>query len=349
MALTLALAVAGVIALAQGRAQSDGRRYRTETVLRGQVTGVLHLPATLIPTARIRVGTTEPARVQKVSVRVGDRVERGQVLARLESRHLRAAAIGAEASALAAQVGARQAQLKMAEIAYLLQKGHGAPADPEVASAALSAEIDLVNATAQLKRQAADWVIARDRLAGSVIRAPINGVIAERSIEDGETLPAGTPMFVIASDPTELELIAPVSEVDAARLRPGTVTFEVPAHPGRQFEADSDGAVEPAPASTGAPYRVRLHAHNPDGALASGMTARLELPARSAEGVPIVPAEAVAFSPAADSRATGQAVYVVAQGRPRRIAINTGVSDARRIEVREASLREDDEVIVGER
>jgi HlyD family secretion protein len=345
--LVLVVAAASTLVVSRAYPRSLANRYRTETVARGQVTGVLRVPGRLVPTAQIRVGATEPSRVANVAVRPGERVERGQVLATLDSRQLRAAELAAQATTLAAQVGARQAQVKMAEIAYLLQRERSASSDPEVAAAALQGEIDLVNATAMFKRQAAEWVIARDRLAAATVRAPLSGLIIERAVEPGDTVPPGAPMFVIASDPKELELTAPISEIDAARLRPGKVTFQVPAHPGRTFEAQSDGVPEPAPVASGAPYRVRLRARNDDGALAVGMSARLEIPAQSADRVVTVPAEAVSFAPAGES--SGGAVYVMSGPHPRRIAVTTGVADADRIELRDAPLADDARVIVGER
>jgi HlyD family secretion protein len=346
---TLALILAagcGALATSAYRAHAAAR-YHTETVERAQVTGVLRLPARVLSTTEIRVGSLQPAQVHSVEVRPGQRVERGQVLARLDTRRLRAAEIGAEASALAAQVGARQAQVRMAEVAYLMH--HASDQDPRLASLAMEAEIALVNATAEMKKQTAAWVIARAGLDGATLRSPIAGVVAERAVEAGETVAAGVPLFVIASDPSELQLQAGVSEVDAARLRPGKVTFEVPAHPGRRFEAETDGVIERAPVGSGLPYRLRLRASNGDGALAAGMSAQLVLPAMSASAALTVPARAVSWSPRSAAGEREPAVYLLEGDRPRRVVLTPGVSDGQRIEVRTSALSEGARVIVAER
>jgi HlyD family secretion protein len=335
-------------------APTTSHRYRTETVARGPVTGLLPLSARLQATAEVRVGPEHAGRVAVVAVHPGDHVRRGDVLARLDARQLRADAVGADAGALAAQVGARHAQLQMAQIVYLLRQNLGHPSTdetrgPELEGAALDAEANLANAAAQLHKQAAVRVATRANLAAAVLRAPIDGVVVSRAVEPDETVQAGAPLFVVASDPAEVQLVAAVGELDAGRLRPGPATFEVPAHPGRTFEALA-GPIEPTPASSGAPYRMRLFARNPGRLLAPGMTATVKLPASSSAQSLKVPMAALAFSPDGPAAEAGTAVYVLGPGsHPRRIAVDVGVTDGRTAEIRSPALPSGTAVIVGQR
>jgi HlyD family secretion protein len=351
------LAAAALTVALSGRQRAATARYRTETVSRGRVTGLLRLPAQVVPTAQVRVGAEHPGRVLSVGVRIGDRVHKGDVLARLDSRQLRAAVVGADAGLLAAQVGARQAQLRLAQVVYLLQqtlRGHASVDDEEkptevLESAALEAEANLANAAAELHRQAAAGVASRATLEAATLRTPIDGIVVSRNVEPDETVQAGDPLFVVAADPARVELLAPVGELDAPGLHAGRATFEVPAHPGRRFTT-TQAVLEPSTASAGSPYRLRLHAENAERTLQPGMTATVEVVGTSSVASLVVPASALAFSPGgAPPSEPGASVYVMGEGGPRRIPVQVGVTDGRNAEVRGALLQPGTEVIVGAR
>jgi HlyD family secretion protein len=356
-ALACAMAGLALTVAVRGRLAHPPVRYRTETVVMGQVTGLLPLAARIVPTTEIRVGTERPGRILSVAVRPGDRVRKGDVLARLDTLELRAAVAGAQAGALAAQVGARQAQLRMAQIIYLLQQNmSGRTAEDEekpvevLEAAALDAEANLANAAAELHRQAAARVTTRANLAAAVLRAPIDGVVVSRTVEPNETVQAGATLFVVAADPSRVQVVATVGEVDAGHLRRGASgTFQVPAHPGRTFQTGA-GQLEPAPSSSGAPYRLRLEAPNPGLSLHPGMSATVKIASASSATAMSVPVEALSFSPDGPVGEPGSGVYVLGEGaRPRRIAVEVGVSDGRMAEIRSSALRPGAEVIVADR
>jgi HlyD family secretion protein len=357
-----ALLAAMLIALGlRARGTLASHRYQTETAVSGQVTGMLAVPAHLIPTASLRIGTEETGRVASVAVRPGDRVSRGQVLARIEDRKLRALAAGAEASAVAAEVNAQQAQLRLAQIMYLLRESAGGLDGAEVPrgsgntrnelqGAALEAEVDLVNAAAELKKQTAAASATRTSMSHAVLRSPIDGVVMSRSVEPGETVPAGAPLFIVASDPSEMELLATIDEADIPFVAaPGAAVFSVPAYPGRQFQAVIT-AVEPASEPAGRfSYRLRLRATNTELALRPGMTATVQLPLASHPDALLVPASAVAFTPAGTAPESGAAVYVRGGAGAHRVPVKVGVTDGRMAEVRGTPLQPGTPVIVGER
>jgi HlyD family secretion protein len=354
----LAVLAAG-LALRAG-STPEAARYRTETVTRGQVTGVLRVPARVIPRAAIRVGAQRVGRVTTVLAAPGDQVKRGQVLARLDDRELRALAIGARAAALAAQVNAKQAEMRLAQIVYLMQNG-GAATDEDgdhlsataLHAAALEAEVTLVNAAADLKKQSAAVEAARAVLDGAVLRAPIDGVVLNRAVEAGETVAAGIPLFVIGTDPSEMQVVASVGEGDLTRMRPGHATFVVPAFPHRVFQANVGGIEPTAPAEpksgsvTG--YQVRLLAANREMELRPGMTATVSLPFSSAHEALQVPVEALrdGLDGGGEPR---NAIYVLDHARhPHRVPVEVGVTDGHMVEVRAATLEPGASVILDAR
>jgi HlyD family secretion protein len=351
--LAAVLAALAAAVLLRAKASTESQRYRTETVVQGQVTGVREVPARVIPRATVRVGSERVGRTTAVLVSPGDRVKRGQVLARLDNRELRAQAMGAQAAQLAAQVNARQAQMRLAQIVYLLQNGGGAideTGEPlsgtELRAAALEAEVSLVNAAAELKKQEAAVTASRIVLAGSVLTAPMDGVVLSRAVEPGETVAAGAPLFVIAADPSEMHVVVPLTESDVARVRSGPVTFVVPALPGEVFQANI-GAIEPAPTEDGTVgYQMRLRTTNPERHLRAGMTAKVSLPLDSTREALHVPVEALRFTP--DGSNDHRSIYVLEHGKqPRRVPVELGVTDGRVVEVRAAALEPGASVILG--
>ena len=75
-----------------------------------------------------------------------------------------------------------------------------------------------MNAAAELKKQASAADAARAQVARAVLRAPVSGVIMSRAVEPGEVASAGATLFVVAADPTELDLVTTVAEADVARV-----------------------------------------------------------------------------------------------------------------------------------
>jgi HlyD family secretion protein len=359
---TAVLGALGAALLLRSGTTADPERYRTETVTRGQVTGVLTVPARVVPRSVVRVGSERVGRMVTVAVAPGDAVKRGQVLARLDDRELRAQADGAHASAFAAEVNARQAQLQLAQIVYLLHHGgsaldaEGAPVGRQtLRAAAAEAEVSLVTAAAELKKQLAAVTASRASLATTVLTAPIDGVVLSRAIEPGETVAAGAPLFVIAADPSELQVVAAVDEGDVARLQPGQATFVVPGVPDRVFDASirmiEPGALDQDGAGAGAGpirYHVRLRANNEQQQLRPGMSAMVSLPLSSTRQALHVPVEALRFSSESDGGDSHSAIYVLDRGKsPRRIPVQLGVSDGRHVEVRAAILEPGAAVILG--
>ena len=93
-------------------------------------------------------------------------------------------------------------------------------------------------ARAELDRARAALHHAEAQLAYATIRAPIDGVVADVSTQEGETVAAGlaAPTFVTIIDLDRLQVDAFVDEVDIGRIRLGQETsFTVDAFPGREF------------------------------------------------------------------------------------------------------------------
>ena len=154
----------------------------------------------------------ESGRLTAVLVEAGDRVKRGQVLARLDQSVLRPQMNRLEASLEEAKA---QAALSAAE--YRRAQG------VEAAGALSAEEIARRHATsvtdeARVKVAAAQLNEALARLGKTEMLAPADGIVLTRSAEVGQTAsPGGEPLFRLARD-GEMEMRGQVAERDLAAL-----------------------------------------------------------------------------------------------------------------------------------
>lgn len=136
------------------------------------------------------ISGTDATMVRSISVDIGDRVSKGQTLARLEDRHISLAVAAAEARADEARAKAERAK-------QLLDKEVAAPAEYET----------LFN----LQREAdAELDRVKLELARTVVRAPFSGVVSRRYVTLGQRVMNDTPLFrVTAMRPLRARFLIP--------------------------------------------------------------------------------------------------------------------------------------------
>jgi len=136
--------------------------------------------------------------------------------------------------------------------------------------------------------------IKRERVVPDTItvRSPIDGVVLERNVVDGQFFKAGDVAFRIA-DHSVVWIMADVPESDIDLVRSGQpVAVTVRAHPGRTFNG-TVSVVYPHLAKETRTARVRIELLNPDLALLPDMYGDVEIATGSDENVVAVPAGAV--------------------------------------------------------
>jgi multidrug efflux pump subunit AcrA (membrane-fusion protein) len=331
--------------------------------------------------AEVRVGARISGKVEHLHLNVGDRVEKGQLIAEIEKTDLEA------------NVSQKEAGLKVAE-ATLAAIGNQGPKDIEKAKAAvgvskaarwplLSAEIgygykdkmlppeqedvlaglkvslplfsgknsydikkaesdlelaetrysdDLKIAEAKREQTKAEIAFVKAQLSYATIRAPIPGVIASVSTQEGETVAAGfnAPTFVTIIDLRRLQVDAYVDEVDIGKIKTGQETvFTVDAFPAREFKGKVV-AIYPKAVIQGnvVNYDVVIEiAGSYDGLLRPEMTASVTIFLEKREQVLAVPAKAV-------KRERGKnIIYIPSETGPESREIKVGWKDGQRIEV----------------
>jgi RND family efflux transporter MFP subunit len=154
------------------------------------------------------------ARIEKIHVRAGDRVEKGQRLISLENSALKAQIAQAKARIASIQALLDEARSSLQRIQNLKQQGLASSSDLDKAQANFSRLSSDLLAAHQSKKE------ALTALSYSDIASPINGRIVERSAEPGNIASPGQPLLSLYN-PLSLIVEADVRESLAIKLKLG--------------------------------------------------------------------------------------------------------------------------------
>lgn len=185
--------------------------------------------------AEVRVGSRISGVVQRLHASIGDHVTKGQLLAELDGVELQAKLDQAEAAMKMAQ-----AELDFAEIELRRKRGLSEKemiADDELEATEKSHQL----AQLRIRETKANVQYAKTQLGYTRIHAPVSGVVASVSTQEGETVAASfsTPTFVTIIDLDRLELRAYVDETDIGRVVEGQkAVFTVDTYPDTEFEGE---------------------------------------------------------------------------------------------------------------
>lgn len=266
---------------------------------------------------RAEVGGT----VLQVLAQEGQRVNRGQLLARIEDAAVRDAFLSAQSAVSTAQ-GANQIARRDLERSRTLAAAGAIPTrDVE------AAQVQLANTQSQLSAARAQLATARERLDATRVTAPISGVVSRRVASEGDVVAPGGELFTVI-DPRQMELAASVPSEQLGALAVGTpVEFSVRGYPGQAFV----GRIERiSPAADPVTRQVPIYVSIPNdaGTLVSGLFAEGRVASETREGV-VVPANAV------DTEGPAPVVVRLRGGRVEAVPVQLGLRDARteRVEV----------------
>ena len=247
----------------------------------------------------------------------GQIVRAGQTLVRLD------------ASRAALQVAQTAAMMRKLESNYARSRQL---AEQKLISANDNEQLryDLENARATNK-------LANLELSYANVKAPISGVIAQRSIKPGNFVQINTPIFRIV-DTSRLEAVLNVPERELTTLKPGlAVQLQVDAMPGKTFRGTIDRIAPVVDAGSGT-FRV-ISTFAGGGVLQPGMFGRLQIDYDNRADALVVPRVALLEDEG------DPAVFVVRGNKVARVPVKMGYIDGEWAEVR-AGLKLGDRVVV---
>ena len=286
--------VIGLYAWTGDDAESNTDVVRTAKVRMGTINETVMATGVIRPItgAEVNVGSRISGTVVNLPVAVGDRVEVGQLLAELDATALEAQADEARADVALSipRIEFTESILKRRQ--KLSEKGLASAEDLDTAAN------DLAVARAQLLANEARLRSAEIALSYTQVKAPINGIVAEVSTREGETVAAAfaAPNFVTIIDLDRLEVLAFVDETDIGRVFVGQqASFTVDTYPDADFTAVVT-AIQPRAELLGTVvnYLVRLEFVSVvDFVLRPEMTAHVRIVIAERDNVLTVPRNAI--------------------------------------------------------
>jgi HlyD family secretion protein len=294
-------------------------------VSRGNISAHLSVVGNLIGEATVDVAPKTGGRLTTMTVKLGDRVRRGQVIGKIEDREIVEQVRQAEASHQVAEATIRQrkADLNLALTnversrnlfgRQLLPKQTLDDAEARYTSAV--AQVDL--AEAQLAQSGARLQELKINLSNTNVVSPVDGFVAKRNVDPGAWVSQQAPLVAVV-DISSLRLVANVVEKDLRMVGVGDAAqIEVDAFPGEKFKGRI-ARVSPIidPATRTAPMEVEIP--NSEFRLKPGMYARVDLEIDRRGNVLLVPKIALVdsegqrgvYQPSEDNKAIFKPVKV---------------------------------------
>lgn len=179
----------------------------------------------LVAQDAVDVSSEVDGRIRSVQVRVGDRVQEGEILARVDTRPLERALNMARATLKAAQADVSRSRTQFEEARTRFERRTALP-DTFSREELAAAELEMDTAQANLEAaeaRAAEQELRVEQLASdlarAVIRAPFEGTVSVRYLDPGARLVAGMPVVrLINSDELLVRFAVPPTEVDELDL-----------------------------------------------------------------------------------------------------------------------------------
>lgn len=226
----------------------------------------VRVTGSLVPSKQAVVAAQAAGRVLSVAVRPGDSVKEGQVLVEIDPANLslQLAQQRATADATRAQLVSSQQQLERTE--ELARQGLTSPSALEQArsaTAALEANMTALSTAVS---------VAELALSNATVRAPMDGVVSERSVEAGQTIGTGTALFTVVNL-NDMEFQASGSVTSSALVAPGqTVEVTATGLANQTFEGEVS-RVNPVAATGTRTIPIYVLIDNAAGLLRGGMFA----------------------------------------------------------------------------
>jgi len=294
-----------------GATTAAPQAVRVVTVEERSMRQTLDYVGTVRATQQVALSAQLPGTLTALNVDRGDRVTRGQLLARIDANDI---------AARRAQITA-EIQRARTENDYLCGRY---ATDQNLAEAGVihSAQLDTSRNACESSAQAVAATEARlgeleATLNKGVIHSPIDGYVLERSAEPGEDVGAGRPLLILATD--GLEVLVPVVESDLRRgIKPGTPTLV-----GLSTSSEFEGQVDTlAPSARGEARSAEVTVALPENAteLRPGMSVDVRFVLAALPDATPVPREALK---ATDE---GWAIFIIEDDIARRVDIERGIA-----------------------
>lgn len=230
--------------------------YLTETVKYSDIQQTVVATGTVRSSNRVEVGARVSGKVEKILVKLGQKVKKGELIAELDSitqkntlNSAQAQLAAYKAQLVAAQTAYRVANSNFQRIVKLYKRKASSLDDYENAQNNLdSAKANVEQIQAQIKQSEIEVNTAATNLNYTKITSPIDGTVISIPVSVGQTVNANqtTPTIIQVADLNTMLIKPEISEGDITKIKPGMkVQFTTLAEPDEIYQAEI-ASVDPA-------------------------------------------------------------------------------------------------------
>lgn len=270
--------------------------FESSKIQKGSISNTVTATGTLQATNTVVVGTQVSGVIEKLYVDFNSSVKKGQLIAELDKSTLKSNLENAEADVSNAEAELEYQKSNFERNKKLFEKEMISETDFNLS------KYNYKKSEAALKSAKANLNKAKQNLSYANIYAPIDGIVLNRAVEEGQTVAASmsTPeLFTIVNDLREMQVEADVDEADIGMVKEGQrVEFTVDAFSDETFSGKiTQVRLQPNESSNVITYTVIVTVENKGMKLMPGMTASITDYVEEVNDVLLLPGKAIRFSP----------------------------------------------------
>jgi len=270
--------------------------YTYTSVQKGDIEASVSSTGTLEAINTVDVGTQISGTISKIYVDFNDKVKAGQLLAQMDMKMLNTALQSAKANLAVSQSKLNQVEDQYNRNRVLFDRN--VISEQEFNNSKFNYE----QAVSTREAARAALITAQVNIGYAKISSPINGIIIEKTVDEGQTVAASfsTPtMFIIAEDLSKMQILADVDESDIGFIKDSMhVRFTIQTYPDVAFFGRvSQIRLQPIEINNVVNYQVVIDVDNKNGLLIPGLTANIEFITNKANNVWLINNSALRFRP----------------------------------------------------
>ena len=337
-----------------------GEAVQVATVGREDILSKVSANGKIQAVKKVDISANVMGQVTRLAVKEGDAVKAGDFLLEIDPVQSRAQADSIAASLEATVQDMETAKARLVQAKSDFKRGEAnfkagitSQSDYEQLKTALvSAENTALGAQRRVDQAKASLVGARDALGKSTIKAPMDGIVTARRIEQGETAVPGLQnqpgtVLVTISDMSKVEAEMEVDEASIPDVKLGEdATVRIDAYPNQTFNAvvtEVGGSpITKLTQNEATKFKVKVQIKNPPLTIKPGLSAQAEISTGSRPNVIAVPIQALVMKaitvkpgekPKPGAPKEEEGVFLMVDGKAKFMAVKTGLMGELNVEV----------------
>lgn len=298
-----------------------------------QILGTTHVKGTIAGATEVNVMPKMAGKVSEVRFAVGDSVQKGQVLFRMETTEVSLQLQQAEAGLQVAEAAYADAKKTLERTQTLFNEG--AASQQQLEQAQLNVESKNPASTR------ASVQLLREQVANATVKSPINGIVTACNVKVGEFASQQMPSFVVV-DMNQVVLKADVTEQYINDLAVGQEVAVLVESAGSEPFAGVIDEISPAAGAQTKTYPIKIKMDNKDHIIKPGMFAEADIVVDRKEDVVVVPKSALIDLSGVST------IFVNEDGVAKAVAVEIGIQTDDNLEILSGIAAGDQVIIKGQ-